>query len=176
MLRTRRRLIAGLSCLLGSFALALPPAASAQEANRTLSPYSLASLTGDYAVVGTYGANVARLLGTYHADAQGKIKGTAKVNLPGSGAERVVVSIGFYGTYTVNDDGTGIIYFTVVLPGGSTTPVTLDLLITKAQSIEGVKVATEIKTAQREPSSVVNGEFVTHVSTRRPDGAADRDR
>ncbi len=175
MSNTRRRLISAAACLVGSFAMAAPAAVFAQEANRAPSPYRLASLEGNYAVVGTYGANVARLLGTYHADGQGNIKGTAKVNLPGPGNERVIVSISFGGTYTVNEDGTGTIYFTVELPGGGSGPATLDFVFTRSEVLGGIKVATEIATAQREPSLVVNGQFVTHVSTRRPDIRPDRD-
>ncbi len=165
---TRRRLISASAFLLGSFAIALSPAAAAQQADKSPSPYSLASFEGDYAVVGTYSANVARLIGTYHADGKGNIEGTAKVNLPGAGNSRVVVGISYAGTYTVSDDGTGVIYFTVDLPGGGTETATLDLVFTKAEILDGVKVATEIATAQREPSMVVNGQFVTHISTRRP--------
>ncbi|MDQ6675854.1 MAG: hypothetical protein M3Z09_00995 [Acidobacteriota bacterium] len=128
----------------------------------------MASLQGDYAVVGTYGANTARLIGTYNADGRGNIKGTARVNLPGPGNIRVVASISFSGTYTVGDDGTGTINFIVMLPGGGTAPATLDFVMTKAIVLEGMKIATEVATAQREPSSVVDGQFVTHISTRRP--------
>ncbi len=176
MSNTRRRLISAAACLLSSFVMAAPPAVVAQEANRKPSPYRLASLEGDYAVVGTYGANTARLLGTYHADGNGSIGGTAVVNLPGAGNARVIVSISYSGTYTVSEDGTGIIYFTVALPGGGTASVTLDFVITKAKLVDGVKIATEVADAQREPSSVVNGQFVTHISTRRPDSGKDRDR
>jgi hypothetical protein len=176
MSNTRRRLIAALGCFLGSFAFALPPALAAQEVNRTLPAYGLASYEGDYAVVGTYGANVARLVGTYHADGNGNINGTARVNLPGAGTNRVIVNISFGGTYTVSDDGTGTIYFTVMLPGGGTAPATLDLVITKAEVFDGIKIATEVATAQREPSSVVDGQFVTHISTRRPDTRQVQDR
>jgi hypothetical protein len=176
MLKIRRRLIAALACSLGSLALAIPPAAVAYEAQRASQPYGLFSLEGDYAVVGTYGSNVARLLGTFHADGRGNLSGSATVNLPGAGSARVVVGISYKGTYTVNDDGTGVIYFTVTLPGGATTPVTLDLATTKAEFEGGVKVATEIATSQREPSSVVDAQFVTHVATRLPDKPHDHDR
>ncbi len=174
-MNTRRHLISVLGCILASFAIALPPAIIAQEANETSGAYSLASYEGDYAVIGTYGANVARLIGTYTADGHGKIKGSARVNLPGAGTERVIVSISFAGPYTVNADGTGTIYFTVLLPGGGTELATLDFVITKAEVCDGIKIATEIATAQREPSMVVDGQFVTHISTRRPDTKRDRD-
>jgi hypothetical protein len=169
MSNTRRNLISALGWLIGSLAIVLPPSVLAEEHHGTLPVYSLASYQGDYAVVGAYGANIARLIGTYQADGKGNIDGTARVNLPGAHNDRVVVSISFGGTYIVNDDGTGTIYFTVALPGGGTAPATLDFVFTKAKVLGGIKVATEVATAQRERSSVVNGEFVTHISTRRPD-------
>lgn len=164
-----RRFMPVLGCLLGSFVLAFPSVVTAEESHQATPAYSLASYQGDYAVIGTYGQNVARLIGTYHADGEGNISGTARVNLPGAGTARAVVPVSFAGYYTINDDGTGTIYFTVALPGGSTSPATLDFVITKAAVMDGIKVAIEIATAQREPSSVVNGQFVTHISTRRPE-------
>ncbi len=169
MSNTRRRFTPILGCLLGSLVLNLPSAVAADQSHSTPPSYSLASFEGDYAVVGTYGANVARLIGTYHADGKGSISGTARVNLPGAGTARVVVPITFAGPYTVDDDGTGTITFTVGLPGGGTSVATLDFVITKAVVVDGVNVATEIADAQREPSSVVSGQFVTHVSKRRPE-------
>lgn len=176
MSNTRRRLTVALGCFLGSLVFTVPSAALADESDRPLQPFSTASLEGDYAVVGTYGANVARLLGTYHADGHGNIKGTAKVNLPGAGTERVVVSISYEGTYVIDEDGTGVIDFEVTLPGGGKAVATLDLVITKAKGCDGAKIATELATAQRQPSSVVQGEFITHISTRLPDTSRDRDR
>src|SRR5436305_13459428 len=107
MSNIRRRLMA--VCFLGSFAFAVPPTVAAADSGRTSQPYGLASLEGDYGVVGTYGANVARLLGTYHADGRGNLSGSGTVNLPGGAGSRVVVSISFVGTYTMKDDGSGVI-------------------------------------------------------------------
>jgi hypothetical protein len=175
MSNIRRRFMPVLGCLLGSFVLGLPYTAAAKESHRAIPAYSLESYNGDYAVIGTYGQNAARLIGTYYADGEGNISGTARVNLPGAGTARVVVSLSFAGSYTINEDGTGTIYFTVALPGGGTSVATLDFVITKAMVMDGVKVATEIADAQREPSSVVNGQFVTHMSTRRPKTRQRRD-
>src|ERR1700710_199246 len=113
MARTRRSIIAALSFLVGSAAFLSPPTLAAEEANRTAAAYTLASLNGDYAVVGSYGANVARLLGSYHADGRGFIEGQAVVNQPGPGTTRIVVPITFSGPYTIDADGSGVINFTV---------------------------------------------------------------
>jgi len=61
---------------------------TADASHRATPAYSLASYQGDYAVIGTYGQNVARLIGTYHADGKGNVGGTARVNLPAP-AQRV---------------------------------------------------------------------------------------
>ncbi len=128
-----------------------------------------ASFYGTYATVGTYGANVARLLGIGHPDGKGNTHGTAIVNVPGPNGTRVVVSISYQGTYTVNADGFGVVHYLVTLPNGTTTLTDIDFLATKAEIIRGRKIITAFATAQREPSSVVNGEFVVHTGTRLPD-------
>ncbi|MDQ2844690.1 MAG: hypothetical protein M3Y72_27340 [Acidobacteriota bacterium] len=102
MSNIRRRFTPILGCLLGSLVLNLPSVVAADESHGAPPSYSLASFEGDYAVVGTYGQNVARLIGTYHADGKGYISGTARVNLPGPGTARVVVPITFAGPYTVD--------------------------------------------------------------------------
>ncbi len=169
MFQRRRNFALAFVLLLGGLSVGGVSAATAPELVQSSPGYSLASFRGDYGLVGTYGANVARLIGVYRADGNGHMKGTAMVNLPGLSPDRVVVSISYEGTYTIDENGTGIIHVTVALPGGGTEIATLDLVITKAEELNGRKVATEIADAQREPSSVVNGEFVTHMSTRRPE-------
>jgi hypothetical protein len=131
--------------------------------------WSLATLNGEFALVGTYGANVARLLGTYVVDGQGNLSGSGRINLPGPGGQRVIVDISFEGTYTVEADGTGTTSLMVTLPGGATLQTTTDFVVTKSTRLRGVRVATEIASAQREPSTVLGGAFVTFVSTRRSD-------
>ncbi len=131
--------------------------------------YSISSFKGNYASVGTYGANVARLLGVGHPDGEGNTHGDSIINVPGPNGTRTVVSITYEGTYTISSDGFGVVRYTVLLPNGKTTAVILDFLATKAQCVDGQKLITEFATMQREPSSVVSGEFVTHYGTRRPD-------
>jgi hypothetical protein len=138
-------------------------AVSAQDGH-----YREASLQGDYAFVGTYSGDVARLLGTACFDGRGNLTdGSARVVIVGGS----VKSITYTGQYTVNPDGSGKMTLTVF--GVATPPpvVTLDFVITKAHVINGIKIATEIQDALEGPSVVVPGEnsFVTHVFTRRPD-------
>ncbi len=143
------------------------PAVSAEESDKNV--YTLASLQGDYALVGLYGSNVARLNGVFRADGNGGLSGTAQINAPGSGGQRVLVAVSFAGTYTVTPEGLGVIAVTISLPNGATTPATIDLLLTKLERIRGTSVAVEATTMQRELSSIVGGEFITHAIFRRGD-------
>ncbi len=137
------------------------------ETARESRAYSLEGLEGNYAIVGTYAGNIARLIGTATIESGATFEGSATVNIPGPRNTREIVPISYTGTLTVSDDGTGTMFATVNLPN-ATQKTTLDFVVTKAELIRGVKVATEITTMQREPSGLVAGEFISHVLTRRP--------
>ena len=134
--------------------------------------YSEASFQGSYALVGTYGANVARSLGTLTAN-NGKFVEKQIVNEPAAGSttgERTIVSTSATATFTINSDGTGVATVSLTLPNGTIVTLTEDLLITKAEIIHGELVATELVGASEEPSAIVpGGVFLTHHYTRRPD-------
>jgi hypothetical protein len=130
--------------------------------------YSLASLCGDYGAVVTYGANVAAGFGHETYDGKGNATGSALANQPGANGTRTITSFGISGTYTVNKDGSGVRNLTIALPGGGTTQVVEDFVITKVEVIDGVAVATEIADAQREPSAVIDDQsLVRHTLTLR---------
>ena len=132
--------------------------------------YSVASLSGDYSAIATYGGNVARALGTQTFDGCGKLDGAAFVNQPGPGGTRVVVNITFTGTYTVNSDGTGKMVLTITLPNGTTANATEDFVIARAQKGDSGLIATEVIDAQEQPSTVIpGGVFVTHTYILRPE-------
>ena len=130
-------------------------------------PYTLASVEGDYGIVGTYSGGIAGLLGISKTDRRGDIEGSAVVNIPGANETRQIVPITWTGTETVNEDGTGTVELLIILPN-STQQVTMDVVITKAVVIDGVKKATELRTMQRQ-SSGLTGQFVTDILTRRPE-------
>lgn len=153
-----RRLFAGLALLIGSTVCVR--SIHGQAANEQI--YTLASFRGDYAVVGTGGANVAGLLGTIVSDGQGGVSGAALANLPGS-TSRTLAQITYTGTYTINADGTGVLTVTVTLPSGRTATGTVDLLITKARRSN----ATDIAGMQRELVSALNGQLVVYKFTKR---------
>ncbi|MBV9503028.1 MAG: hypothetical protein JO138_26950 [Acidobacteriaceae bacterium] len=132
--------------------------------------YSLASLHGSYAMIGTYAANVARGLGLAEFDGRGAVNGSVLVNQPGPGGTRTIVNVTFTGTYSVNHNGTGTMSLTVNLPNGTTQDVTEDFVITTAESRGRLLLATAMIDAQEQPSVVLSGNvFVTHAYTRRPD-------
>ena len=130
--------------------------------------YTLASLCGDYGAVVTYGANVAAGLGHEKYDGHGNATGAALANEPGPGSTRTITSFGISGTYTVNKDGSGVRYLTIALPGGGTTDVIEDFVITRSEIDGGIAIATEIADAQREPSAVIDDQsLVRHTLTLR---------
>lgn len=132
-------------------------------------PYTLASINGEFALVGTYGSNVGRQLGIVQIH-DGQVSGYANANIPGASAtERVVVHFSFTGTAAINDDGTGLISVSVTLPNGSIAEFHLDILITKTIELHRRKIAIEMQDMQREVSQIATGEFVVHTLTRRPD-------
>lgn len=136
--------------------------------------YTLASLKGTYAVVGTYGANVAIALAVRHFDGQGNLSGTFTVNEPdpaSSTGGRKIVTGTQSGTYTVNCDGTGVFTRTLTTSTGVVTVQYDDFVITQAKkSDDDQLLATALADAQRTPSTIVaGGIFLTRVYSRRPD-------
>ncbi len=130
--------------------------------------YTLSSIEGEYAVVGTYAGQLAGLIGVSKTDKNGNVEGSALVNIPGANNARLVIPISWVGVQTIYEDGTGTIVLTVTLPN-ATQNVIQDFVVTKAVKIDGGRKATELKTMQREPSGLIAGEFVTDVLTRRPE-------
>lgn len=133
--------------------------------------FTVSSIQGSYAIVGTYGANVAIALGKRYLDGKGNLTGTFVVNkpIPGSSTgDRTIVTGTQAGTYTVNCDGTGVI--TRILTVGTTQTNQLDdFVITGAEVKDGELIATTIVDAQRTPSTIVaGGIFLKRAWTRLP--------
>ncbi|HEV2579122.1 MAG TPA: hypothetical protein VGU25_18090 [Acidobacteriaceae bacterium] len=133
--------------------------------------FDLASLQGNYTIIGTYGANVAIALAKRNIDGKGNLTGTFIVNEPLAGSttgQRNIVSGTQVGTLTVNCDGTGVV--TRVLTVGTTqTEQFDDFVITHAIMENGHLIATSVTDAQRTPSTIVaGGIFLTRVWTRIP--------
>jgi len=135
--------------------------------------YTVASLKGTYAVIGTYGANVAIAFGVRHFDGNGNLIATFTLNEPTPGSTtggRTIVTGTQVGTYTVNCDGTGVFTRTLTASTGIVTMQTDDFLITKATRRDHHLLATALEDAQRTPSAIVaGGIFLIRSYTRRPD-------
>jgi hypothetical protein len=148
---------------------------SAANAQSTACPYSLASLQGNYAVIGNYGANVAIALATRSLDGNGNLSGTFIVNEPTAGSTtgaRTIVTGTQAGTYTVNCNGTGQFNRILTTNGVSTNQVD-DFIITAAVRIYSgsgfVLIATSIVDASQVPSAIVpGGIFLSRTHTRLP--------
>ena len=148
-------------------AVAVPWTVSAADQDHD-QPYSLGSLDGEFALVGTYTGGIARQLGVVHFK-DGDATGYLRVNVQGATpAQRVVVYITFAGTTTLADDGSGVATLTVTYPDGTLHPATLDFLVTKAQETRGIKIATEIESMQRETPALSPGALIVGTLTRRP--------
>jgi ATP-dependent exoDNAse (exonuclease V) alpha subunit len=82
-------------CVLASLA-AMPCHAFAQGDHgwqQSRAKYSQASICGDYAAIATYGANIARALGTESFDGKGNLTGSAIANQPGPNSTRSLTDI-----------------------------------------------------------------------------------
>jgi hypothetical protein len=136
--------------------------------------YTLASQVGTYAYTcSSIAAGAAKAMagfGTFTSDGNGNMTGTTYfANVPSpDGSRRIVPWINGVATYTINADGTGTATWTMTNPDGVTGISHYDRVITQAEVIGGVKVATEIVALQREP--VMNaGALLTCVAKRLPD-------
>lgn len=150
-------------------------AVSAANAQDSTCPYTLASLQGNYAVIGNYGANVAIALATRFLDGNGNLSGTFIVNEPTPGSTtgaRTIVTGTQAGTYTVNCNGTGQFNRILTTNGVSTKQVD-DFIITGAIKLftgaGAVLVATSMVDASQVPSAIVpGGIFLSRTHTRLP--------
>ena len=134
--------------------------------------FTLASLQGNYAVVATYGANVAVSFGTRSYDGNGNLTAAFLVNEPTAGSTtgaRTIVTGTQTGTYTVNCNGTGQIHRILITATGITATQVDDFIITGAVVAHGL-IATSIADAVEVPSAIVpGGIFLSRTYTRLPD-------
>ena len=146
--------------LAAAFGATAAIAQDASDANASAANcYTLASLRGSYAIVGTYGSNEAIALGVRSLDGNGNFTGVFTVNEPLAGSttgERKIVTGTQAGTYTVNCDGTGVITRVLSVAGVQTNQVD-DFVITGAVLIKGVRTATSLVDAQRTSSVIIPG-------------------
>lgn len=144
----------------------------APAANAQTQCYTLASLQGSFALVGTYGSNVAMALGSRTYDGNGNFTGTFIINEPTTGSTtgaRTIVTGTLTGTYTVNCNGTGQVNHIAITNTGITSMALDDFVITGGIVQNGLLVASTLVDAQEVPSAIVaGGVFLTRVYTRLP--------
>jgi hypothetical protein len=136
--------------------------------------YTLASLQGSYAIIGSYTGAIALAMGMEYFDGIGNFTRSATVNQPLTGSttgERTITSTSSVGTYAINCDGTGTYTRTVTnATTGVVSSTTSNFVITGAAVKGGKFVATTWMDAQQVPSTIVlGGVFVYYVHTRLPD-------
>ena len=138
MLSKKRLFAATALVFLGFLGVSRAKASPAKADDDDTKCYTAASLNGTYAVVATYGSNVALALAIRHFDGKGNLTGTFTLNEPdpaSSTGGRKIVTGTQVGTYTVNCDGTGVITRTVTASNGVTATQMDDFVITKATVI-----------------------------------------
>ena len=135
--------------------------------------YTLASLQGSWALVATYGANVAVAFGERVIDANGNLSGVYVLNAPVVGdpnGARAISTGTQVGTVSVNCDGTGTVTRVLTSSTGVVTNQVDNFIITGAIMKKGQLIATSLADAVQTPSALVpGGIFVTRVHTRLPD-------
>ena len=146
---------------------------SSASAQDPTCPYTQASIQGNWGLVGTYGANVAKALGQRSVDATGVMKGFFVLNAPTTGSttgERTLSTGTQAGTYIINCDGSGVINRTTTSSLGIVVVTVDNFVVTKAIVQDGQLIATELEDAQQIPSGLIaGGLFLTRVHTRLPD-------
>ena len=129
--------------------------------------FDLASLKGSYASRETGDGHVSAGLGIVTYDGEGNSTRRFTVNAPDGAGGRQILIFTAAGTYTVNEDGTGVATYDTTLPDGSVATRTFDLVITGVEAWPPGKlstVAAQVSTAQREAGVTVK--LVTGIQTR----------
>ena len=132
-------------------------------------PFTDASLRGQYALVGTGGNHRAASVGIETYDGQGNVTRTLILNESDADQIRKVVTLTGKGTYRLQPNGMGTATIVNTLPDGTTFTSHLDFVITHATSGNpgDEKLATEVFSILRETG--IAAPLVTFVLTRLPD-------
>ena len=136
--------------------------------------YTLESLQGSFATIGTYGSQIAIALALRNHDALGNFTASAVNNIPRAGSttgERTITPSTNAGTFAINCDGSGVVTRIATLADGTRVPSFDDFLVTEGVIENGKLQATTIIDGMRTPSSIVlGGVFLKRQYTRRPNG------
>lgn len=147
--------------------------AQTPEAKKVQQCFTLASIQGSWAVVATYGANVAIAFGQRTIDEKGVMTGVFVLNAPTAGdttGARTVSTGTQAGTYTITCDGRGSITRTTTSSLGIVVNTKDDFVVTGAEVKNGQLIATSLIDAQQTPSGLIpGGIFLFRHYTRLPD-------
>ena len=91
--------------------------------------FNLHSLRGSYGSTGRADGSKSVSVGVAEFDGQGGVTRFVRINASGQNGERRLIDLTSVGTYTVEPDGLGVIYFSNTLANGSTSTVTFDFVI-----------------------------------------------
>ena len=125
------------------------------------SGFSNASLSGTFSAREEGDGSVSAGLGLVYYDGKGKTTRRIRVNAPGSNGDRRILIFESEGTYNVNPDGTGTVFYTTRVSGGPVTNDSFDFVITETENswvpAAGVpRIGTELFAAQREAGVTVS--------------------
>ena len=129
--------------------------------------FGIRSLSGSYATAGRADGFQSRSVGVTEFDGRGGVTRTVRINTNDGTGGRILIDITAIGTYTVDRDGTCVLYLTNFLPSGNTSEVTYDMVIRKTSKGggRGLLIADELESIQREAG--VTASLVEESLTRR---------
>lgn len=131
------------------------------------------SMAGTYALacIGRGGQAQTAAVSVLTFDGKGNVSGSGTANVPAAVfGQRERVTATFKGTYKVDDNGSGYgsTHMTSTMADGSSHQVDTIFLITKAELVNGVKVAQEISMMQ-EAVDATTGSLMVYSAIRYPD-------
>ncbi|MCP4480327.1 MAG: hypothetical protein GY818_19770 [Planctomycetaceae bacterium] len=131
------------------------------------SSFNQGSLYGSYGTAGRANGFQSRSVGVADFDGRGGVTRTVRINANDGDGGRRLIDLTSVGTYSVNSDGTGEIYFLNMNSSGDTTAVTYDFVIRTTESGGGKSklLASSLEAIQREPG--VTASLVEESLTRR---------
>jgi hypothetical protein len=136
--------------------------------------FTSASLRGSYAIycVPEGGQAQSASIGVLTFDGAGKLAGSMLTNLPGARfGERIQLETAIEGTYTVDDNGSGFgsLKATATSANGSRQEISALLLISKAEVVDGVRIAQELSVMVDAIDQITGGVSII-LASRHPDG------
>ena len=139
----------------------------AVDKDRRVDGFNERSLNGSYASGGRAGGFQSRSVGVAKFDGRGNATRYVKINSRDGMGGRRFLFLTSVGTYTIQPDGVGVIYFTNFFEDGRTSEVTYDFVVRKSSKGPARKglLADEMDAVQQEAG--VTAELVEESFCRR---------